>query len=60
MADHEPGAVQATATAAPEASANIHPRFVTITGIRDVDKIPPEIPAVFMIPKAAPAFSAKR
>src|SRR5689334_1860168 len=49
-----------TATAAPEPSAGSHPKYLTITGVSDVDTMPPTMPAVFINPETAPAFSLER
>jgi hypothetical protein len=52
--------VQPIATAAPEASAGIHPKWLTIMGVMEVEITPPSIPAVFMIPETVPALSRER
>src|SRR4051812_10541452 len=48
------------ATAAPEPRAGSHPKCFTMTGVREVDTMPPTIPAVFIRPDTAPAFSFDR
>src|SRR5436190_182588 len=54
---HEP--VHNSATTAPEASAVSHPKCCTRMGTREVETIPPTIPAVFINPEEAPTFSSE-
>lgn len=58
ITSHNPA--QVMATTAPEPNARSQPKYFTITGVSEVETIPPTIPAVFIIPDTAPAFSFER
>src|SRR5258708_20915970 len=45
---------------APDPSATNHPKYFTSIGTREVEAIPPTIPAAFMMPDTAPTFCVDR